>query len=415
LHDTTVLRAGYGVYYSPIGILHTNTIQTGYSQSTPIQASLDSGLTFRASTANPFPTGLMAPLGPDGGLETNLGQGISFFRDERKNPYNQKWSFGVQHRMPQQWLVDVSYVGSRTTRLNVNRNLNFTPAQYLSTLPHRDQATIDFLSRSFPSPFRGTNPIYGANMSRAALLQPYPHFGGVTVVSEPIGDSWYHAMQSRLERRFSQGYTFQLSYTWSKTMEATDFLNASDPLPYRTLAGIDRPHRLVMSGIYELPFGHRRHFGANWPRALNAVAGGWQLNGVMQRQAGPAIGWGNIIFNGDIKNIPLPKSERGVDGWFNIDAGFNRNSAQQLASNIRGFPMRFSGIRADGQARWDFSAIKNFQLSEAARMQFRAETFNAWNHPNLTGPNTSPTSTAFGTITGQDQTRSWQFALKVEF
>ncbi|MBI3281024.1 MAG: carboxypeptidase regulatory-like domain-containing protein [Acidobacteria bacterium] len=415
LHNTTVLRAGYGMFYSPIGILYTNTIPTGFSQSTPIQASLDSGLSFIASTANPFPSGLLPPLGAAGGLETNLGQSVSFFRSERKNPYNQKWSFGVQHQLPQQWLLDVSYVGSRTTRLNLNRNLNFTPAEYLSTLPYRDQDTINFLTRSFPNPFRGTNPIYGANISRAALLEPYPHFGAVTAVSDPIGYSWYHALQTRLERRFAQGYTFQLSYTWSKTMEAVEFLNASDPAPYRSLAALDRPHRLVMSGIYELPFGRGRRFGSSWHPALNFIAGGWQLNGVMQRQSGPALEFGNIIFNGNIQDIALPKNERSVDRWFNIDAGFNRNSAQQLASNIRTFPLRFGGIRADGQSRWDFSAIKNFHITEGVRMQFRAETFNAWNHPNLNAPQMSPTNSAFGRITGQDQTRSWQFALKLDF
>ena len=415
LHDTTVMRGGYGIYYLPIGILATNTTQTGFSQSTPIQPSLDSGLTFIANTANPFPSGLLEPLGAAGGLATNLGQSVSFFRAERKNAYNQKWSFGVQHQLPKQWLVDVSYVGSRATRLNVERNLNFTPAKYLSRLPYRDQPTINFLSATFPNPLRGTDPIYGANISRAALLQPYPHFGSVTLVSEPMGYSWYHSMQSRVERRFAQGYTFQLSYTWSKAMEAMAFPNASDPVPYRSLSDIDRTHRLVMSGIYELPFGRGRHLGSTWHPALNFIAGGWQLNGVVQRQSGPPLGFGNVIFNGNPDDIQLPKSQRSVDGWFNIGAGFNRNSAQQLSNNIREFPLRFSGIRSDGQARWDFSAIKNFQITERAKMQFRAEAFNAWNHPNLGGPNTSPTSTAFGQITGQDYPRSWQLALKLTF
>ncbi len=413
--DKTVLRAGYGMYYAPIGILFTNSIQSGFTQSTPIQASLDSGLTYLASTANPFPNGLIEPLGAAGGLSTYLGQGISFFRDERKSPYTQKWSVGLQQQLPFQWLVDVSYVGSRTTRLNIDRNYNFTPGQYYSTLPYRDQATIDYLGRNFPSPFRGTNPIYGANMSRASLLRPYPHFGDVTTVSEPMGFSWYNAMQARVERRFSQGYSFQLSYTWQKTMEATQFLNAFDPLPYYVVSAADRTHRLVMSGIWELPFGRGRRFGSDWHPALNFFAGGWQLNGVVQRQSGPPLDWGNIIFNGDLNDIVLPKDQRSVERWFNIDAGFNRNSQQQLASNVRTFPFRFSGIRADGQARWDFSLIKYFPIGERARMQFRAETFNAWNHPNLNVPNRTPTSSSFGIITGQDQPRSWQFALKLDF
>jgi hypothetical protein len=153
------------------------------------------------------------------------------------------------------------------------------------------------------------------------------------------------------------------------------------------------------------------------PRALDFLAGGWQLNGVMQKQSGPPLGFGDIwtLFTGDPDNIVLPESQRSVDRWFNTDAGFNKNNAQQLASNLRVSPLRFSNIRGDGQSRWDFSVIKSFRMAEGWTTQFRAECLNAWNHPNLGTPNTTPTSTAFGTITSQDVPRSWQFSLKVSF
>ena len=118
----------------------------------------------------------------------------------------------------------VGYVGNRGTRIAVFRNYNATPARYLSTLPTRDQARVDFLSANFANPFSGLNPIFGANISRANLLRPYPEFGDITV-EEPIGYSWYHSLQTQIEKRFSQGYTFQLAYTWAKTMEAVEFLN----------------------------------------------------------------------------------------------------------------------------------------------------------------------------------------------
>jgi len=411
-----VLRAGYGVFYDTIGVNRTNSIQTGFGQSTPIQASLDSGLTYRATTADPFPTGLIAPLGAAGGLATNLGQAVSFFPVERKQPYVQRFSFGVQQALPWQFLADVSYVGSRGTRLGVDRQLNTTPAQYLSRSPVRDRPTIDYLSQQFPNPFSGTNPIFGRNISRGNLLRAYPQFGNVTV-NEPIGYSWYHSLQARLEKRFSHGYTFQLSYTWSKTMEAMEFLNATDPVPYESIATLDRPHRLVMSGIWELPFGRGRRFGSRLPAALDFFAGGWQLNGVVQRQSGPPLGFGDAwtLFTGNPDDVRLPKDQRSVDRWFNTNAGFNRNSDQQLGSNIRVSPLRFGGIRADGQARWDFSAIKNFRITERVKMEFRAECINARNHPNLSTPNTTPTNSNFGFITGQDVPRSWQMALKLTF
>lgn len=416
LFPRTVLRAGYGLFYDTIGVNKTNSIQTGFSQSTPIQASLDGGLTFRATTADPFPTGLIPPLGAAGGLATNLGQAVSFFQVERKQPYLQKFSFGLQQALPWQFLADVSYLGTRGTRLGVDRQLNITPAQYLSRSPVRDQRTIDFLSQQFSNPFFGTNPIYGRNISRANLLRPYPQFGNVTV-NDPVGYSWYHSLQTRLEKRFSHGYTFQLSYTWSRTMEAIEFLNPTDPVPYESIATLDRTHRLVMSGIWELPFGRGRRFASHMPAVLEFFAGGWQLNGVVQRQSGAPLGFGDVwtLFTGNPDTVRLPKSQRSVDRWFNTGAGFNRNSAQQLSNQIRVSPLRFGGIRADGQARWDLSAIKNFPITERVKMQFRAECLNAWNHPNLSTPNTNPTSTAFGTITGQDVPRSWQMSLNLTF
>ncbi len=312
--------------------------------------------------------------------------------------------------------MDASYVGSRVTRIGISRDYNQTPAQYLSTSPVRDQATIDYLSASFPSPFFGIDPIYGQNMSRGNLLRPYPHFGAISG-DEPIGYSWYHSLQVRGEKRFSHGYTLQMAYTFSKLMEATQFLNATDAMPYETIGGLDRPHRLAASGIWEIPVGRGRRFGASIPGVLDAVVGGWQLGAVVSRQSGGPLGFGNIIFDGNIKNIPLSSSQRDVDRWFNVDAGFNRNSQQQLGSNIRTFPLRFSGIRGDDQRSWDLSIVKNFALSgERVRLRFRADVYNAWNQTNLNNPNTAPTNSAFGRITSTaGDARNWQLGLKLEF
>ena len=429
LTPKTVVRAGYGLFYDTLGVNSVAGIQTGFSQSTPIQASLDDGLTFVASTANPFPNGLREPLGAAGGLKTNLGQVLSFYDRNNKQPYSQRWSLGVQQELPGQFVGEVSYVSNRGTRVPVSRQLNSTPARYLSTLPVRDQATINSLSAQVRSPFLGIDPIYGTNISREALLRPYPHFAGVTggsvllnptaagiLVEEPIGYSWYHSLQVRAEKRLSQGFTFQLAYVWSKLMEAIEFLNATDPTPYESIGAFDRPHRLAMSGIWEIPVGRGRRFGSSLPGVVNHVLGGWQVGGVVTRQAGAPLAFGNAIFTGNLEDIVLPKSERTADRWFRTDVGFNRNTAQQLDRNIRTFPLRFGGVRSDGQARWDFSTIKNFPIGERVKAQFRAEVFNAWNHTNLGAPNVTPTSSAFGTITGTaSDARTWQFALKITF
>src|SRR5438034_1246915 len=187
----------------------------------------------------------------------------------------QRWSFEVQQQLPASFMVEASYVGNRGTRLPVNRNINFLPAKYMSTSPIRDQATIDFLGAQFASPFFGLNPQYtSTTASRSSLLLPYPQFGNVTY-ADPVGYSWYHSLQSRMEKRFNRGFTLQMSYTWSKAMDAITFLNPSDPNPYESLSDIDRGHRITGSGIWELPFGKGRRFGTHMPRVLDLFAGGW--------------------------------------------------------------------------------------------------------------------------------------------
>ncbi len=412
----TILRGGYGVFHDTIGVNSNTGIQTGFSQSTPIQASLDNGQTYIADVTNPLPTGLRPVVGAAGGLMTNIGQGLTFYDYNLLQPFAERWSFGIQQMLPWQFMLEATYVGNRGTRLGVTRNINNTPPQYLSTSPTRDQKTIDFLGASFKSPFAGIDPIFGANMSRGNLLRPYPHFGGISV-EQPIGYSRYHSMQNRIERRFGQGFTFQLAHTWSKLMEATEFLNNTDPMPYYSIGGFDRPHRIAGSGIWEIPVGRGRKFGASLPSVLNGIVGGWQVSGIYQTQSGAPLGFGNAIFTGSLKDIPLPKDQRTIDRWFNVDAGFNKVSNQQLGSNIRTFPLRFSGVRGDDQVRWDFSFIKNFQIHEDTRIEFRAETYNAFNQVSFGNPNMTPTSSSFGTVTSvvSPSGRSWQFALKAVF
>ena len=410
----TVVRAGYGIYFGSLGVDSFSPVQTGFSQSTPIQASKDNGQTYVATLTNPFPSGLIALSGADGGLTTALGQSLTFFNPNQKPPYSQRWSAGVQRTLLRQFLLDVSYVGSRATHLAVSQSINNTPAQYLSTSPVRDTNAINFLTASSPNPFFGLNSVYGSTISRGTLLEPYPEFGSISVL-QSVGYSWYHSLQAKVEKRFSRGYTVQVGYTHSKYMQAAEFLNSTDTIPYRTISSMDRPNVFTITGLWEIPYGRGRHFGSKAPAPLNAILG-WQLGMVEVHQSGAPLTWGNYIFTGDIKNIQLPDSQQTVARWFNTDAGFNKNSSQQLANNLRTFPIRFSGIRADSATGWNFSMIRNYKIYERLAMQFQAEMFNALNHPVFAAPNTTPTSSAFGTVTNSaSEPRSINFSLKVVF
>ncbi len=413
--DKTILRAGYGLFYETVGVNRSEPIQTGYAQSTPIQVTLDGGQTFVTRMSDPLPAGLLPPKGPAGGLTTNLNQSLTFYPARRLTPYAQRWSFGVQQLLPADIVLEAGYVGNRGTRLEVARELNATPAKWLSKEFFRDQKTIDFLSERLPSPFRGTDPIFGSTITRAELLRPFPHFRGV-VFNDPVGYSWYHSLQVRAEKRFSQGLAVQLSYTWSKLMQATEFLNPSDAMPYETLAATDRPHVVALTGLWDLPWGRGRRFGSQMPAIVNGVLGGWQLGVVGRYQSGQPLEFGDAIFVGNVKEIALPKGQRTVDRWFNTGAGFVRDPAQQRAYNLRSFPLRFGGVRGPSQQRWDLSARKNFEITETVRLEFRAEAINALNSAIFLPPNTTPTSSAFGRVTGVAwQGREWQLGLRARF
>jgi hypothetical protein len=325
-----------------------------------------------------------------------------------------RFSAGFQRELPGGLMIESSYVGNKTTHLPVTRQMSYTPAQYLSKLPYRDTATINFLSENFTSPYFGLHPNFTSrNISRGGLLQAYPHFGGVSF-EDSVGYSWYHSLQNRLEKRFSKGYTLQWAYTWSKTMAANSFLNSSDSMVYESLSDIDRLHRMTGSGIWELPIGKGRRYASGMPAVIEFFAGGWQLSGSWQFQSGAPLGFGQALFIGDSSKIVLPSTQRNTDRWFNTDV-FNRNSTQVLASNIRTAPLRYSNIRQDTQRRLDLSANKTFRITEGIRMVFRADTFNARNEVVLRGPTTDPVNSAFGRITGQEPPRSWQFSLTLKF
>ena len=397
-----VLRAGYGIFFTNIGADRTDVPQQGFDQRSNLVASLDSGQTYRVTIANPFPEGIQEPAGASAGLATYLGRAPAFFWPERKAGYMQRWSFNIQREFPQRVLVSAAYVGNRGTGLGIAENFNPVPAEYLSRSAVRDQPAISRLTRAVTNPFLNIPQFEGGGLQGRTvqvqqLLKPMPQFTNVTSTANG-GFSWYHSMQLRVERRFAKGFSIQGSYTWSKFMEAVDRLNDTDAALHHVIAQQDRPHRVVINGIFEVPFGQGRRW-LSYGGWRNAIFGRWQVQGIYQGQSGPPLGFANIAFYGDIKAIVLPRGERKVERWFNTDAGFERDSRQQLAQNIRTLPLRFTGLRGDGFNHWDLSLFKSWRVRDRVTLQLRAEAQDALNHAMFAAPNTAPANTAFGQVT----------------
>ena len=412
----TVLRSGYGVYFASLGVATFVPSQTGYTQTTPMVPSLNNGVSYVATLANPLPNGLTAATGASAGINTGFDQALGFFDPTMKPPYSQRWSFGIERVLPGRFLLDTSYVGNKVTHLGVTQSINNTPAQYLSTLPVRDTTTINYLTATYPNPLYGLNPLFGTTISLASALEPFPEFGAVTVLV-PSGNSEYNSLQMRLEKRFSQGYTVLASYTYSKFMAATAYLNPTDTAPSREISASDVPNLFSLSGIWELPVGRGHYFLTDLPRPANAIIGDWHLAGDSTYQSGtPLASWGDILFTGNINSIPLPANKRSASEWFNVNAGFNTNSKQQLADNIRTFPLMLSNVRTERLTSISLSLSKDYHFREHSGLEFRADVFNLLNHPVFAAPNIKPTSSAFGTITQDvNSPRDYQFSLKLHF
>jgi hypothetical protein len=413
---STVIRGGVGVFISSIG---TNGIQQpGFSQQTNIlSASTTGNLRPAVTLSNPFPQGIQAPTGSAAGLGTFLGQGITVFNPNPKNPYSIRWNFDIQRQLLKGMVFEIGYTGNHAVHLPVDYDFNAIPAQYLSSSFFRDQAVIDRNSLQVTNPFAGLLPGQSLNSATTGftqLVRPFPQFTGVTLQATNAGSSYFHALQTRLEKRFSYGLQFLTNFQWSRTFAYDNYLNAGfGPLEKRP-ADIDRPYRFVTSLSYDLPFGKGKHFLGSpsgvGGAVLDRIIGGWNINAIYSYESGgPAGSWGDVqYFGGDLQWNP-----NNPDRAFNVDA-FNRVAATQTGSHIRTFPTRFPAQRLPATNNVDSSIIKNTRITERVNLQYRCEFFNTFNHPVMNGPNLSPTSSAFGTITSvYNQERHIQMALRM--
>ena len=405
----TVMRAGIGMFQGFLGVRRAAVNQAGFSQNTNMVPTIDN-LTFAATLSNPYPNGIANPSGAAGGAQTYLGQSISYFNQNPEVPRVFRWEYGLQRELPGGFLVSADYVGTKTYRLEVNRNLDALPDKYLSTSPFRDNTTNSYNTATVPNPFYNLVPgnsqtIFSATtIARTALMTPYPEFGGVTTTTNE-GYSWYHSLQLGAQKRFSKGYTIMANYTFSKFMQAINLLNAGDPAPVREISDQDVPRRFTLSGVAQLPFGPGKPLNVTNPVA-SRIVGGWEISGIYTYQMGFPIGWGNIICLNP-SQILLPKDQRTTDHYFNT-APFDTLSADQLVSNVRTFPLRFPQIRQPDTNNVDLSLIKNTRLNGERNIQFRFEALNAFNHPLLSSSaygnvQTGPTSATFGQIIGSNQ------------
>jgi len=432
----TIIRGGLGLFAGFLGQRRGDIINYGYSQST------SAALTTNANGA-PIPiywdqafitNPIIEPVGNAKGRQTFLGNNISFFNPNPKVSKQLRGQLSVQRELPGGILVEAAYVGNYGYDIEMNRNINALPLVYLSTDNSRTAAMTannSWLGSTVANPFVGLltstmgagSAFTAATISRRQLLLPYPEFGSITTTNND-GKTWYSAGQFGIQKRFAGGYSIGVSYTLSKWMQATEYLNAADPKPTKVISDMDSTHRLSFNGIVSFPFGKGRKFLSGASPLLDAIVGGWQLQAVYLYQSGFPIPFGtDAFYNGG----DLTVATQSIAQWFNQTAFTSiltdTSTNSTPVDHLRTMPLRFTQVRSDAANNVDVSLIKDIKVPGGVRIQLRAEYMNALDHPLLNAaarsqPNTNPTSVDFGKTTNSNQAnwpRRAQIGVKIIF
>jgi hypothetical protein len=255
-----------------------------------------------------------------------------------------------------------------------------------------------------------------AVIAKNRLLRQYPQMNSVTNNTTSKGYNRSHEFQLGIDKRFSKGFNFNFGYTAMRMREADYFHYEWDREPTLRMSNDGRPHRVVGSGIWELPFGRGKSLLGNVGRTPNLLIGGWQFGATYEWQPGGLLDFGNIFYYGndrnDIKNV-----NRTFETWFNT-ANFERTASRAPAAyQARMFPTRIGGLRADHTNVWNMNLAKNLRFDERFNVQLRLDALNVMNRSQMNGPSTDPLSSNFGRVTSQSAaTNRWiQVQCRVTF
>ncbi|HEV2645838.1 MAG TPA: carboxypeptidase regulatory-like domain-containing protein [Acidobacteriaceae bacterium] len=402
--DKTVIRGAWGLFYS-------NAQQPGGMQSLQINPPYHIQLSYSPpQTASSL---TLAGGFPAGGLTLAGETNVLTVSDDTNGrwPRAQQWNLNVQRSLPGGILFEVGYAGNSLTGAWMQYDAN----------------------QAFPGPG-------SANANRpfhtlAVTGTPYviPSLADILRIGK-VGYSYYNALQTKLEKRYSSGFSLLASYSYSKTIslgenQSNGVQNIHDFQADKSVSSQDMTHHLTASVVYDLPFGRGRQFGSWWNRYANAVAGGWSIDPIFTyssglpfnltvtgnpSNAGTGLGGSNDRPNivGDYRAAINPSTNtptRTKAQWFNT-AAFAANSPYTFGDAGRNI------LRTDGAVNVDLSAHKKIQLTERVNAQLRLEAFNIANHDVLAAPNAAVGSSSFGQVTSaSSNARELQAAIKVSF
>jgi hypothetical protein len=414
----TVVRGGYGLFY----FIDRGGIANQLAQNPPFagqnSASYAGGARITLSGSLPcepnctqaqlISTNATGPL-PSGsfvGLDLAAPTGVSVIADLPTNltPMVSQWNLQVQREVGVNQSVSLAYVGTHGAHLTRNYNAN---------------------QQLFNSP------------SNTSL---FPNLGGSITTQDNRGKSDYNSLQAQYERRMTNGLQFLGAFTWSKTIDdACGAIDTCQPQLYtdykleRALSNQDQPYRLVLSFLYELPFGKGKRWANSFSRPLDLVIGGWQINGIYTLQAGQPF---SVTVDGSPANARADLVGKASVNPGNVGSYVKETFQSEMCPTAPGsttfqtvsvpmapftLPLSSAGLgsaglpcpggifvapgtggrdilRGPGSSNLDFALFKNFPVTERIRGQFRAQVYNITNTPHFANPNSDVTGGGFGQI-----------------
>lgn len=445
---TTVVRGGYGIIFLPTSQRIYGAGTLGFSQTTTNATTATSTPT--NTFANPFPSGVALPAGAASGVQAGVGSSVSGEIYGQPMSYQQQWNMGIEQALTRGLTFNLNYAGSHGVHLPINSHPNdLLPANFSTP---GDQNQVNYLNTKVANPFASlvtTGSFTASTIQRSQLLSAFPQYGLNTAMSNgsltynynDIGSASFNAMQAGLQYhgKTLNGAVF---YTWSKLLgNVSDLINGflnvtGNPgiqnyyflKQYeRSNLATDIPQRIVGNAVYTLPFGRGQRFGGHISRWADLAVGGWRLNTIISVQSGYPLGLtqsGGQAYSGARPTFvpgtsPLTRgsTHTRLGGTGQSQTYFN-NAAFRLSQSFElgNVPRSSALLRSPLTFQDDLSAIKNFNIHDSVKLEFRIEAFNLLNRVQFGLPNTTFNSSSFGLITSQGNLpRNVQAALKLNF
>jgi len=430
LTDRTVIRSGAGIYYIPANVIF---FEGPYGNPVNFLAhnmvsSLDGQVTPQDTLSNPFPNGFNPPPGRHPSFQRLLlgGTGRAITRDTDYG-YSAQWNFTVQHQLPGDLVVEAAYAALKGVHLAWG-------GRQMNQLAPENMSLGSALTQQVRNPFLGKvalGPLTRTTVARGQLLLPFPHYvstsdAGVYDAGVYTGNSNYHSLQMKAEKRFAGGGNVLAAFTLSKVISDTETVTAwldgvlggvagvqnwYNLRNEKALSSYDSHRRLTVAYVNDLPFGKGKRFLSGVTGFSDKLVSGWGINGTttlqdgfpLQFTAAPNVTGFNTglrpnVVNGCDPKLSGPAQQR-LNRWFDtscftVPASYTFGNASRTDPRLRGH----------GINNFNFALFKRTSLTERYKLEFRTEAFNLFNRVQFGRPNQGATTAAnntFGVVSTQ--------------